>query len=353
MGYSDRSYYRDSGRGNGNPLMWFVSGSVPLFTAWGIRVQAHAMLILYIVLVLLFGLGKGFSWQDRLLNVSMLFGIVLLHEFGHCFAARWVGGEADEIVMHPLGGLALAQPPRRPLPTFITVAAGPAVNLLICLVFGVVLYFTLGWLPWHPIISRSPGDWQGWLDPVRLSYWIYQISWMLLLFNLLPIFPLDGGQMVQAATWPKLGYYRSMLVALTTGIVGSAIGVAVGLATADLMLVILFGLLLMGNINGRRQLKAAGPYAFEDEGTDYSASLFPHESHPKHRKLSKRRIRRAQKREAAERDEQDRVDAILDKVSAHGMASLTFWERRALHKATERQRKRDEMLKEEMTRKGF
>jgi len=353
MGYSDRSYYRDSGRGNGNPLMWFVSGSVPLFTAWGIRVQAHAMLVLYVVLVLLFGLGQGFTWQDRLLNVSLLFGIVLLHEFGHCFAARWVGGEADEIVMHPLGGLALAQPPRRPLPTFITVAAGPAVNVLICLISGAVLYATVGWLPWNPLMGQSPAGWLGLSTLVHISFWIYAISWMLLLFNLLPIFPLDGGQMVQSILWPKMGYYRSMLVALTTGIVGSGIGVAFGLATGSYMLALLFVLLLMGNINGRRQLKAAGPYAFAEDEVDYSASLFAHARHAKHRKLSKRRIRRAQKREAAERDEQDRVDAILAKVSAHGMASLTYFEKRALHKATERQRKRDEMLHEEMKSKGF
>jgi stage IV sporulation protein FB len=353
MGYQDRSYYRDSGRGSGNPLMWFWSGTVPLFTAFGIRVQAHAMLVLYIVLVLLFGLGQGFTWQDRLLNVTLLFGIVLLHEFGHCFTARWVGGSAEEIIMHPLGGLALAQPPRRPLPTFLTVAGGPAVNVLLCLIFGTILYFTLGWLPWNPILSRSPGAWPGWLSLVRISFWVYQISWTLLIFNLLPIFPLDGGQMVQSAAWPKFGYYRSMDIALTTGMIGSILGVAVGLATRDLFLALLFVLLFVSNLNGRRAHRAAGPWGFEEEESSYSAALFKQEKPRKHRKLSKRRIRRAHKREAAEQAEQDRVDAILAKVSAHGMASLTYFEKRALHKATERQRQRDEMLKEEMKSKGF
>jgi stage IV sporulation protein FB len=353
MAWQDRSYYRESGRGSGNPLMWFVSGAVPLFTAFGIRVQAHAMLVLYIALVLLFGLGHGFTWQDRLLNVTALFTIVLLHEFGHCFAARWVGGEANEIVMHPLGGLALAQPPRRPWPTFVTVAGGPLVNVVICLICGVLLYYTLGWLPWNPVVSRPPGDWHGWLDISRYAYWIYQISWTLLVFNLLPIYPLDGGQMVQSIVWPKLGYYKSMNAALVTGMVGSVLGVAVGLATANVMLVVLFTLLFMGNLNGRRALKAAGPYAFESDEFDYSASLFEPEKPSKHKRLNKRLLKRAQQREAEEMQEQERVDEILAKVSAHGMQSLTWWERRALHKATERQRKRDVGLKEEMTRKGF
>jgi stage IV sporulation protein FB len=356
MGWQDRSYYRDSSQGAGNPLMWLLTGSVPLFTVFGIRVQAHAMLILYAALVLLFGLGQGFYWQDRLLNVGALFVIVLLHEFGHCFAARSVRGEANEIVMHPLGGLALATPPRRPWPTFVTVAGGPAVNVLICLACGVLLFFTLGWLPWNPVHNPSPGAWQGWLDVSRYAYWIYQISWMLLVFNLMPIFPLDGGQMLQSILWPKFGYYKSMNFALITGMVGCGIGAAVGLATGSLMLVVLFALLFVGNLQARRQLLAEGPWGFQEDedAIDYSASLFtPEPKTAKHKKLSKRVIRKAQKREEEEAAEQERVDRILAKVSTHGMHSLTWWEKRTLRRATDRQRKRDLELKAEMTRKGF
>src|SRR5258708_6517885 len=106
MAWQDRHYYRDRGAQAWNPLIWLLSGSVPLFTAFGIRVRAHASLILTVALVLLFGLGQGFTWQDRVQSMSILFVIILLHEFGHCFAARWVGGDAEEILMHPLGGLA-------------------------------------------------------------------------------------------------------------------------------------------------------------------------------------------------------------------------------------------------------
>ena len=118
MGYQDRPYYRDSGSGAFNPLTWALTGSVPLFTAFGIRVRAHASLVIFCVLVLLFGLGEGFSWQSKVQSTTMLFAIVLLHEYGHCFAARWVGGDAEDILMTPLGGLAMARPPQRWLPTF-------------------------------------------------------------------------------------------------------------------------------------------------------------------------------------------------------------------------------------------
>src|SRR3954454_21362124 len=104
MAYQDRPYYRDQS-GSATPLRWLLSGSVPLFTAFGIRVRAHASMFVYAVMILLLGLGSGFSWQDRVQSVTLLFVIVLLHEFGHCFAARWVGGTANDIVMHPVGGL--------------------------------------------------------------------------------------------------------------------------------------------------------------------------------------------------------------------------------------------------------
>src|SRR4051812_42973851 len=155
MAWQDRSYYRDPSSGPMSPLMWLWAGRVSLFTAFGIRVYAHASLVVMAVLVLLLGLGPDFTWQDRVQSMSMLFLIVLLHEFGHCFAARWVGGEADEIIMHPLGGLALAAPPRRPLPTFITVAAGPAGYVLICIVCGGGVWVFGGWVSWEPVLAKN------------------------------------------------------------------------------------------------------------------------------------------------------------------------------------------------------
>jgi Zn-dependent protease len=354
MGWQDRSYYRDSGSGSHNPLMWLMTGSVPLFTAFGIRVRMHASLLVMVVLVLLFGLGQGFTWQDRVESMAILFGIILIHEFGHCFAARSVGGEAHDILMWPLGGLAMAHAPRRPWPTFVTVAGGPLVNVLICAICGIILYLSGGWVPWNPLWTPY-GQWHGWLDIIRYVYWIYSVSWMLLLFNLLPIFPLDGGQLLQSMLWPKFGYYKSMNFACITGMVGAIAGGMVALATFSIMLALLAYSGFVTCLNMRRSLLAAGPWGFQDEdGMDYTASLASsHHDHSKHRKLNKRLLKRAQKREAEERDEQDRVDQILAKVSAHGMNSLTFWEKRALKKATERQRKRDEELHEEMGRKGF
>jgi stage IV sporulation protein FB len=342
MAFQDRHYYREGGGSTSNPLLWILTGSVPLFTAFGIRVRAHASLVITIILILLFGFGQPGPLQERVVSSSVLFLIVLLHEFGHCFAARWVGGEADEILMHPLGGLALTRPPQRPWPMFVTVAGGPGVNVVICLLCGALLYFISGQLPWNPFNFMpfySSQSTFSWLNIAMYTWWIYQMSWMLLCFNLLPIFPLDGGQMLQTILWPHFGYYKSMMFACITGMIGAVVAGMIGLATGQLFLIILAALGFMTCMNMRQQLKAAGPWAFqEDEGT-YAAAYEP--VTPKRKAPSKWSQRRARKAMDTERAEQQKIDAILAKVSAHGMHSLSWLEKRTLRNATERQRKRD------------
>jgi stage IV sporulation protein FB len=352
MAYQDRPYYRDSSGSTGNPLNWLVSGSVLLFTAFGIRVRLHASLLIVMILILLFGIGGfGNTASLRVQSVTMLFMVILLHEFGHCFAARSVGGDANEIVMTPLGGLAMAMAPRRPWATFVTVAGGPLVNIIICSLCAAGLYFILGVYPlgpWtfgkiYPAV-RDPGWWQ----LSSYLFWIYATSWFLLAFNMLPIFPMDGGQMLQSILWRPMGYYKSMMLTVNIGMVGSALLFMVGLATlgtigGGVLLMIIAANCFINCYQQRLLLKAEGPWGFteEQDSTDYSAAYEP--ATPRKRRLRRWAARRAQRRalkEAREqRLEQQRIDAILAKVSAHGMHSLNWLERRALKKATEHQRK--------------
>jgi Zn-dependent protease len=358
MGWEDRPYYRDRPSG-GNPLAWLWSGSVHLFTIFGIRVRAHASLIVLIALVLLFGLGPGSGVAERVQSMSILFFVVLLHEFGHCFAARWTGGQADEILLTPLGGLAMAMARRRPWPTGVTVAAGPLVNVLICLLCGLGLYLTIGLWPLGPWqFGRVFQDVRyQWADVVPYLFWTYLISYGLLLFNLLPVFPLDGGQLLQAILWKPLGYYRSMLLTVNVGLVGSILMAMVGIASIasfyGMILLIIAINCFLNCWQWRQLLRAEGPWGFQEEDSvDYSTSLYGGGSGSSTSTRAKRQSRlakwsaeRARKRAEAEaaRDasEQVQIDRILAKVSAQGMHSLTGAERRALQKATERQRQRD------------
>jgi Zn-dependent protease len=138
-----------------------------------------------------------------------LFLIVLMHEFGHALACRQVGGTANQIVLWPLGGVAYVSPPQRPGATLWSIAAGPLVNvaLLPILYEAVSMSRSLGWAQTMP-------------DAYQLLLAVSFINKSLLFFNILPIYPLDGGQILRSLLWFVLGRGRSLQVATILGFVG-------------------------------------------------------------------------------------------------------------------------------------
>ncbi len=142
------------------------------------------------------------------LEYVALFGIVTLHEFGHALACKQVGGQADQIVLWPFGGVAYVSPPRRPGATLWCIAAGPLVNvgLLPMLSVAVLMARRLHFAP----------------DAYLFTLSLWWIDLILLLFNMLPIYPLDGGQIFQSLLWFVFGYARSLMIAASIGLVGVA-----------------------------------------------------------------------------------------------------------------------------------
>lgn len=343
MGWQDRPYYRDQSASSGNPLTWILYGSVPLFTVFGIRVRMSASLIFVIGYELLVSeLPHGLGVTNALTFGLALFGIVLLHEFGHCFAARKMGGEASDVLLGPLGGLAFVDAPNRPLPQLVTAVGGPAVNVIICAVTYAAMRLIVAFIP-HANFTLNPLIVGGFYFYLA---WIFDISLALLIFNLLPIFPLDGGRILQTLLWFKLRFYRASIITSVVGMIGSVLmfmyGIAFWRSWYGLILVFIAISCFWTCFQLRAQLKAAGPWEYEDEGIDYSASLWqPDEPKRKARKISRRVARRLRRQAEQEENEQAQIDAILAKVSAQGMHSLTWSERRALRKATERQRRRE------------
>jgi Zn-dependent protease len=273
--------------------------------------------------------------------MAILFVSVLLHEFGHIFGSRIMGGRGEDILMWPLGGLAFADPPRRPWPSLVTTACGPLVNVVICLITGtvlVVLSHSADAIPWFPLRSGL----KSFIPTTTTTYylfWIFTVNYALLMFNLLLLFyPFDGGRIVQELLWFRFGYYKSMMFATAVGMVGAVVVAAVGLASISLMLVLIAAFGMYTCVQQRQMLKEAGPYAFEEESL-YSAAYEPQT--PRRKQPSRWAARRAQKQQRDERQEQQKIDAILAKVSAHGMNSLSWLEKRTLKQATERQRQAD------------
>jgi Zn-dependent protease len=150
-------------------------------------------------------------------GIFWLFAIVLLHEFGHALACRQVGGTVDRIMLWPLGGVAFVNPPQRPAATLWSLAAGPLVNVVLLPVLGGA-YFAAeaaGWAVSFP-------------DAYHLIQGILLIDVILFLFNVLPIYPLDGGQILRSLLWFFMGRARSLYAATVVGFVGAA--ALVGLA---------------------------------------------------------------------------------------------------------------------------
>ncbi len=141
--------------------------------------------------------GRTRSYSSLTWNVLeylALFLIVTLHEFGHSLACRQVGGQANQIVLWPLGGVAYVNPPQRPGATLWSIAAGPLVNVVLAPIIMGIGRMSLLW-GWYAAVP----------DLRTLIHAIFYIDVGLLIFNILPIYPLDGGQILRAVLWFVLG----------------------------------------------------------------------------------------------------------------------------------------------------
>lgn len=145
--------------------------------------------------------------------IGLVFGCVLLHELGHALMARQYGIETADITLYPIGGVArLERMPRGGGPELLIALAGPAVNLgIAAFLFGAIEVF-------------GP-----WLEHTVLLGLMAQMLWInvgLLLFNMLPVFPMDGGRVLRALLSGPLGRTRATEIAAT---IGRGIAVAGGL----------------------------------------------------------------------------------------------------------------------------
>jgi len=186
-------------------------GSIRLFRFKGIDVFLHWSWFLVAAYEIQTRKGSYSSVTWNVLEYLALFLIVTTHEFGHALACRQVGGRADRIVLWPLGGVAYVDPPPRPGATLWSIAAGPLVN---------VVLIPILWIA--GTISRSAGLATTAPDLFQLLQAIFWINVALLVFNILPIYPLDGGQILRALLWFVMGRARSLMVATILGLVGVA-----------------------------------------------------------------------------------------------------------------------------------
>ena len=197
--------------------------SLKIGRLFGVPVYLHSTLLLLPPLVLFMSSGVGLPTSLLLLAVSITgFGCVLLHEFGHVLMARRFGISTRDVTLYPIGGVArLERMTERPFEEILIALAGPAVNVVIAamltplvFVFGLLLAgggFTapLGFVTFadSPLV---------WLGMFCLQLWLTNI--VLVAFNLIPAFPMDGGRVFRAVLSHFFGLLRGTQIAVYVGI---------------------------------------------------------------------------------------------------------------------------------------
>lgn len=366
MGYQDRQYNRggDDGSSSGpvSRLLFAADGffnwSLRLFRVprsipgvHGITVRVHILYFLVLAGKLYAAAKAGYLNPTVFASFTLCsFTLILLHEFGHCVACRLVGGEADRILMWPLGGLASCNPPHRWKPAFITTAGGPAVNLVLMPVLGLALIAAdypaseVVFNPFHPgaaaYFSYTEPSWRAWLWAAHVT------NASLFFFNMcLPMYPMDCGRLIQEILWARIGYRRSMAISVRLGFIAAILVGIYGLVydSSQLVALAIFG--GMTCYNEKQHLAAyeeRPAWASDDDEGLYarSAQNRADDAPAKPTWAQRRAAKAAEKRAQAEAALNAEVDRILAKIRVEGMGALTSKEKATLDAASHKARGR-------------
>ena len=186
-----------------------MAWSITIGTVKGTVIRLHITFLLFLLWIAAAHYAQG-GWDAAVAGVvfiALLFLCVLLHEFGHIFAARRYGVQTPDVILLPIGGVArLERIPEEPAQELVVALAGPAVNLVI----AGVLYLALGGLvPREGLEVDNPG--------VGLLARLLWANLFLAVFNLIPAFPMDGGRVLRAFLAHRLGYARGTQIAASVG----------------------------------------------------------------------------------------------------------------------------------------
>ncbi len=196
--------------------------------------------------LLLLGFGYFFYSQggwpaavQGIVYILLLFVCVLLHEFGHAIAAKAYGIRTPDITLLPIGGLArLERMPDKPHQELIVALAGPLVNVVIAMGLLVV------------IVARGDLARLGQLDAttvnVDMIILLFVVNLILVVFNMLPAFPMDGGRVFRALLAMKLNYARATQIAATTGQGMAILFVVLGVLSWNPMLLLIAVFVYLG-----------------------------------------------------------------------------------------------------------
>ncbi|MFH0909221.1 MAG: site-2 protease family protein [bacterium] len=208
-----------------------MRGSIPLGRVMGIRLSIHITFVLLLAWIMWLGWGMS-GWAGSLWCGALfgsLFLCVLLHELGHCVVAIRYGVKVYGITLLPIGGVAsMSRIPERPSQEFFVAVAGPLVNVVIA---GTLILLT-GSLPDLTGLEDVPDNVGELVDHIiRANIW-------LVLFNMIPAFPMDGGRVLRSMLAAVLPYLTATIIAARIGQVAALVFIVKGFAFSPILPII-------------------------------------------------------------------------------------------------------------------
>jgi Zn-dependent protease/CBS domain-containing protein len=184
--------------------------SVTIGSIAGTLIRLHITFLLFLVWIFFASYWSGgidAAWYS-LAFIVLIFACVVAHEFGHIFMARRFGVTTPTVTLLPIGGVAhLERIPEKPWEEFLIAIAGPAVNVVI----AAVLVWVFGASLEPKNLAAMDATGVGLIDRLAI------VNVFLVLFNMIPAFPMDGGRVLRAALASRLGYVRATEIAATIG----------------------------------------------------------------------------------------------------------------------------------------
>ena len=238
-----------------------MRGSLKIFSWFQIPVYLHWSFSLIVLYFLWEGYQTGLDLSGMALQMGLLFALfacVLLHEFGHALMARRYNVNTQDIILTPIGGIArLERMPENPRQELFVALAGPAVNVVIAIVIFLLARFIffsddVEWWFFKSVLSEwmgtlqasftgqefTGGDTDMAADSIGYNYppWkisipiLFALNILMVVFNMLPAFPMDGGRVLRALLSMQIGRVRATQVAAILGQI-----LAIGFVVTGLM----------------------------------------------------------------------------------------------------------------------
>jgi Zn-dependent protease len=346
-----------------DPLTW---SPINLGRWSGTQVRVHIFLIVFVVFRLL---NAAMAPGHPLLPTASWLGLLLLtlaiHELGHALMAKWLGIERDEVRLWPLGNMVGPSPMSRPADNALIALAGPVANAAVVLSIAIGLNFAGAQFIWSPFghgqDSGAPIVGGHQVAPFHLLWWLGwfgYLNWVVMLANLIPALPFDGGRMLRSfLANAQLVSTKDNMLAPWTAHSCAALLVLIGLARLVLAGmgdgITLIGLALLVELIVRAETRMLEDGGFFDDGVfgyDFTegytslegsaAKVRPYRESALKRWRRRRSDLRRQRQQAREAAEERRMDEILEKLHREGRAALTDEEHRFLLRVSVKYRNR-------------